>query len=94
MHITCLRGGTSISISKALQKVGLSFNNNGEEDGTTLAIDSTKSKNKCTQCGRTGHKTANVRDVIITPIDMISAQKRTNTLLDAIRGAHKISKKI
>ena len=34
-----------------------------------------------------------VGDVIITPIDMISAQKRTNASWAAIRGAHKISKK-
>ena len=40
-------------------KVGLSFNNNGEEDGTTLTNNGTKSKDKCTRCGRTGHKTAN-----------------------------------
>ena len=30
----------------------------GGEDGTTLANDGTKSKDKCTQCGRTSHKTA------------------------------------
>ena len=34
-----------------------------------------------------------VGDVIRTPIGMISAQKRTNALLAAIRGAHYISKK-
>ena len=34
-----------------------------------------------------------VGDVIITPIDTISAQKRTNASWAAIRGAHKISKK-
>ena len=28
-------------------KVGLSFNNNGEEDGTTLANDGIKTKKKC-----------------------------------------------
>ena len=34
-----------------------------------------------------------VGDVIITPNDTISAQKRTNASWAAIRGAHKISKK-
>ena len=34
-----------------------------------------------------------VGDVIITPIDKISAQKCTNASWTAIRGAHKISKK-
>merc|ERR1712194_354095 len=38
--------------------MGLSFNNNGEEDGTTLTHDGKKSKTKCTRCSRTGHKTA------------------------------------
>ena len=34
-----------------------------------------------------------VGDVIITPNDMISAQKRTTTSWAVIRGTHKISKK-
>ena len=34
-----------------------------------------------------------VGDMIITPIDTISAEKRTNASLATIRGAHKISKK-
>ena len=34
-----------------------------------------------------------VEDVIITPIDTISAQKRSNASWAAIRGAHKIPRK-
>ena len=41
----------------------------------------------------TKRKVTSVGDVIITPIDTISAQKRTNASWAAIRGAHKISKK-
>ena len=34
-----------------------------------------------------------VGDMIITPIDAISVEKRTNASWAAFRGAHKISKK-
>ena len=39
-------------------QVGLSFNNNREEDGKTIVNDGTKSKCKFTRCVRPGHKTA------------------------------------
>ena len=40
-----------------------------------------------------GEDSDGVGDIIITPIDTISAEKRTNASWAAIRGAHKISKK-
>ena len=39
------------------------------------------------------HLVVRVGDMIISPIDTISAEKRTNASWAAIRGAHKISKK-
>ena len=41
------------SFQKNPSKIGLSFNNNGEEDGTALVNDG--SKKKCPRCGRDNH---------------------------------------
>ena len=52
-----LKGWNKHQNPRGPTKVGLSFNNNGEEDGTTLANDGTKLKDKYTRCGCNGHKT-------------------------------------
>ena len=53
-----LKGWNNHQHPRGPTKVGLSFNNNGEEDGTALVNDGNESKKKCPRCSRNNHKLA------------------------------------